>query len=802
MSRFNKSYNKVTILEIIFKFRYCIVVILFSLYSACLFATSQYDYYDDRTYAELSRQHKYDISLFIFLFLLIIILLFLGKIALNIIYFFNPSADPKYQYEERQKRAKAIEKQKENEKKAEIAKMRAEAIPTPIDLGLSVKWASFNLGAYKDSDVGKRFVWCEKAELSTARHSKSTNEVGDINGDPDFDIATITLGTDWRMPTDKECDELLEKCKWENVVKDDVKGCMVTGLSGNAIFLPFNVKLAGSVYGKYWTSCPSYTYNWPHSSKTIKFGKEFCIDERTDCTDHLEIRPVYDPKHESAKIKDEKIRNAFSKLTQISSKNKEWLYKKYEKEAKVRKEENPDRIVSTRTGRIVLDPNMTKQDEKSVRYSLDGKRLIDGKQCLGWEYEIKDGTEIICENAFNSHFGKITLPKSLLFIGENALPRECEIVSLSPYYVVLGDFVVDTRKMSIVLCNNTFARKVFIYDPIIEIGNHAFAHKYTLLEITLPNSIQKIGDNSFLYCKNLELINNFDNVKEIGDYAFCRCECLNVSALPKKLVSLGSFAFSGCLLPEKIFIPKNVEKIKDGAFGDGSGITCFEVDKDNKFFCSENGVLFNKDKTKLIAFPSYSSIVNYTIPPSVKEVKGYAFYKCYNLSKVIISSNVTKIEEGAFKNSGLTEITIPSSIRSIEKSTFENCFYLVNVIISNEVTTIGNRAFYGCRNIVTITISNGVRNIGESAFSGCKGLTSITIPNGVTTIGSYVFDGCDGLKEIDIDSLDITLSRNWISRASNLKTIRVRKEIREKIKETVPKGIKIKNYPCRLWGLI
>lgn len=114
-----------------------------------------------------------------------------------------------------------------------------------VDLGLSVKWASCNLGAEKPEAYGDYFAFGEIEPKSAYGEENWTNP-GVLQLSGENDAATRRLGRGWRMPSKKECEELLTECSWELITIEGVKGYQVTGKNGNSIFLP----LTGSFYSK------------------------------------------------------------------------------------------------------------------------------------------------------------------------------------------------------------------------------------------------------------------------------------------------------------------------------------------------------------------------------------------------------------------------------------------------------------------------------------------------------------------------------------------------------------------------
>jgi hypothetical protein len=146
-----------------------------------------------------------------------------------------------------------------------------------VDLGLSVKWASCNLGAESPEESGGYYAWGETKEKeeyswATYRYFESDgnefiNEeemvfIGNNISGTAYDAAHVNLGNGWRMPTQKEVQELIEKCTVEIIRHNDVEGRMITGPNGNSIFLPITAVYKVNSFhkdrcGEYWTG----TYN-------------------------------------------------------------------------------------------------------------------------------------------------------------------------------------------------------------------------------------------------------------------------------------------------------------------------------------------------------------------------------------------------------------------------------------------------------------------------------------------------------------------------------------------------------------
>lgn len=140
-----------------------------------------------------------------------------------------------------------------------------------VDLGLSVKWASCNMGASSPEDYGDYYAWGEiKVKNDYWNDTYSCNYTGNDVSGTEYDVAHVIWGGDWRMPTKNEVIELCDECSWQWTVVNGINGQKVTGPNGNSIFLPAagargaygtDIKLA--TCGFYWSSTryDDYDYN-------------------------------------------------------------------------------------------------------------------------------------------------------------------------------------------------------------------------------------------------------------------------------------------------------------------------------------------------------------------------------------------------------------------------------------------------------------------------------------------------------------------------------------------------------------
>ena len=187
-----------------------------------------------------------------------------------------------------------------------------------VDLGLSVKWATCNVGAEKPEEYGDYFAWGEtapKSDYNWSTYKFTTYGVGDTSTkytgsdktvlDAEDDAATANWGSAWRMPTYEEVQDLLDNCTWEwqaagNTTFGGVAGYKVTskktGYTDKYIFLPAaggrsgtDVFDAGS-WCRYWSS--SLVADSPVFAYSTIFGSEYKIGGNCFCDIGFTVRPV------------------------------------------------------------------------------------------------------------------------------------------------------------------------------------------------------------------------------------------------------------------------------------------------------------------------------------------------------------------------------------------------------------------------------------------------------------------------------------------------------------------------------
>ena len=283
--------------------------------------------------------------------------------------------------------------------------------------------------------------------------------------------------------------------------------------------------------------------------------------------------------------------------------------------------------------------------------------------------------------------------------------------------------------------------------PVTSIADSAFYSNWSLIEVTIPNSVTTIGSYAFTGCRGLKTVTIGNSVMTIGISAFDGC-----SGLTEVIWNARNAKYYAVTFFDSPF--SNCNRLTDFVFGE-------EVEHIPALLCCE-----------------LASLKNLVIGNSVTTIGKFAFTSCTGLQKVTIGNSVTAIGGGAFEGcSGLTTVTIGNSVTTIGGRAFTSCSGLTEVTIPNSVTTIGERAFYSCTSLTEVSIPNSVTNIGSSAFEDCTELTEVSIPNSVTNIGSSAFEDCTELKTVTIGNSVTTIKSFTFSWCTQMESVTIGEKV-------------------------
>lgn len=263
-------------------------------------------------------------------------------------------------------------------------------------------------------------------------------------------------------------------------------------------------------------------------------------------------------------------------------------------------------------------------------------------------------------------------------------------------------------------------RKVTLHDGIQKISPLAFNWCTSLESIEIPDSVTVICASAFDNCTKLTTIRLSSNLKEIGGHAFMDCSSLKEFRVPDSVTKIGDGAFLNCAQLETLVFGKGVSDIHYAVVDSCPQLRRYYISEENPYYhVDEAGVLYTKDKTKLVSIP-YGFQGDYTVLPTTVEI-GY---------------------HSAYERKGLTGITIPGSVRNIDDHVFSWCRRLEKVIIEEGLETIGT-SFGQCTSLMEIIFPTTLKKISGFAFSGCNNLKKITFLGDALALDENAFHSVD-----------------------------------------------------------
>lgn len=219
-------------------------------------------------------------------------------------------------------------------------------------------------------------------------------------------------------------------------------------------------------------------------------------------------------------------------------------------------------------------------------------------------------------------------------------------------------------------------------------------------------------------------INGVHPVTHIGFNAFNWCSALKTIRIPDTITSIGQYAFNNCKSLETITLPDNATFSPD-AFKSCSSLKEINISENNAYYKNIDGIIYDKDMTRL----------HRSVPLS-------------GIKKLVVPSTVKVISQHAFNGSDIEEVVLPDGLTTIEYNTF-GYSALKKVVIPESVTEIEDLAFYTCKSLVDITLPKNLTKLGEMAFTYCESLETITLPTSITTLPDSLFFGCISLQTIE-----------------------------------------------------
>ena len=459
--------------------------------------------------------------------------------------------------------------------------------------------------------------------------------------------------------------------------------------------------------------------------------------------------------------------------------------------------------------RLENEKLLTKKEAEEVR--KDGMTTIAKKWLVFgarknvadaslWEYKLDKKTNLVTITKYlgvMDDLTELTIPNFLLIDGKEYRVTKIEghdawqAIANFNGNVIISKGITEIGKASFNGANKITG--VEIPDSVTLISDYAFQYCKSLTKIEIPGTVKKIGNwwgnvngQIFNGCSNLKEVILEEGIEEISGRAFDSCSKVKEWKLPKSLKRIGPCAFRNISV-EEFNIPENVESIA-ATFISSSNLSRINVDSNNKYFTSVDGILFDKDSTRLIKYPEKRDGNSYEVPNTVKTIDANAFISCKNLQTIVIADSVEKIGDSAFDGSKLKTINLGGGITNISNKPFYGAWNLtnINVItendkyesengilfnkgktilikyppaiingevyeIPNTVVEIGPQSFYRSQ-IKNVIIPSSVKKIGSESFFQCYNLEEVNLPEGLERIEWRALYGCHKIKTIVVPS--------------------------------------------------
>lgn len=288
---------------------------------------------------------------------------------------------------------------------------------------------------------------------------------------------------------------------------------------------------------------------------------------------------------------------------------------------------------------------------------------------------LPNSIEIIEADAFKyCKFESITIPENVKLIGANPFVfcsylTEINVSPNNKYYTSEDGILFNIDKTKII----------------------AFPCGKQQSDYIIPNTVTTLDGGVFQGNEYLENIEITEHVDYIGSSAIADCKSLKSLVIPDNVHRINCNAFPNNENLESVWIGKGVRFINNNLFGGCTKLTKIDVDPQNEYYCSVDGILMSKDQKTLYQYPPGREGAIYEIPYGVS-VFGSAFSGCKFLETIIIPESITDIDI-IFLKSSITSINIPQWITIIPTDAFRWSHRLSCVTIPNSVKSIGKAAF-------------------------------------------------------------------------------------------------------------
>lgn len=292
-----------------------------------------------------------------------------------------------------------------------------------------------------------------------------------------------------------------------------------------------------------------------------------------------------------------------------------------------------------------------------------------------------------------------------------------------------------------------YITEVKVEEGITKIGASAFYECWYLQSADIAATVTAIGDGAFADTI-ISSITGMENVSDFGNFVFQGSE-FTVFTFPAATRTIGQSPFYNSDKLTSVTLPATVTDIKSGFSMNCTALKEIKVAAGNTAYCDVDGILYNKTKTIIFAYPASKAGSSYSILSGVTKVENYAFSYSQNLETVNIPQSVTILGEGAFYcMAKLNSANVPATVTETGDFLFAGSS-LKTLYFQASVATTPYEMCMDCTSLQTVTLSNtAIKELYLRAFMNCTALSSVILPSNLEEIDVYAFKGCSQLTGI------------------------------------------------------
>ncbi|MBQ4270015.1 MAG: leucine-rich repeat domain-containing protein, partial [Clostridia bacterium] len=435
-------------------------------------------------------------------------------------------------------------------------------------------------------------------------------------------------------------------------------------------------------------------------------------------------------------------------------------------------------------------------DADDNTYNWDVFYANASDECTSKNLILQGSSFSSCRSLKTFDFSRVSVMYAYAFSGCSSL----EYANLSNLRMASNNIFNNCSKLSSVTMNKdtVLSRGVFAGTALTELDYYGsviksgmFMNMKSLRKIVIHNDVETIGAEAFSGCSNLATIEWKGTYKEIGASAFKNCTSLTSVTIPAGVEKLGDTIFEGCSSLQTVLVSpeSNIISIGLNSFKGCSALKKVQLvngessDRYNTVNSGNYAMLTNANGTKIVmappAYPLTTTGNVFNVPAqfgaaAITEIGAYSYANNISLTgkEVVIPEGVTKIGKAAFRDTSITKVVIPSTVTEIEEYAFANCEKLQTVIFLCELQEIPAYAFYNCKVLMNVQLPGSVERIGDHAFQATD-VREVLIGENVRSIGMEAFRDCVSLAMLNFAEHSVlhTIGQAAFGGCVSLKTV-------------------------------